>query len=98
MTPHPKEFDRLEGATCNGSYDRLNKALNMAERMHCYIILKDHFSALCTPKHEVIFNSTGNSGMATAGSGDVLTGIITAQVKTPAFLVCICMVWLATLL
>lgn len=77
MTPHPKEFDRLEGSTCNGSYDRLSKALNLAERMHCYIILKDHFSALCTPKHEVIFNSTGNSGMATAGSGDVLTGIIT---------------------
>jgi NAD(P)H-hydrate epimerase len=77
MTPHPKEFDRLEGSACNGSYDRLSKALNLAERMHCYIILKDHFSALCTPKHEVIFNSTGNSGMATAGSGDVLTGIIT---------------------
>lgn len=78
MTPHPAEFDRLSGGHSNGDFDRLNKARNMAEHLHAYIILKGHYSALCLPDGRVIFNSTGNSGMATAGSGDVLTGIITA--------------------
>ena len=49
----------------------------MAERLKAYIILKGHYSALCMPDGNVTFNTTGNSGMATAGSGDVLTGIIT---------------------
>ncbi len=77
MTPHPKEFDKLEGNISNGCYERLNKARNMAERYKAYIILKGHYSALCMPDGDVVFNPTGNSGMATAGSGDVLTGIIT---------------------
>ena len=49
----------------------------MAEHLQAYIILKGHYSALCLPNGNVVFNSTGNAGMATAGSGDVLTGIIT---------------------
>ena len=49
----------------------------MAEHLEAYIILKGHFSALCMPNGSVFFNQTGNAGMATAGSGDVLTGIIT---------------------
>jgi len=53
------------------------KAVDMAVRLQLFIILKGHYSALCTPDGKVIFNSTGNSGMATAGTGDVLTGIIT---------------------
>lgn len=77
MTPHPTEFDRLQGGACSGDYDRLAKALDMAGRLQAYIILKGHHSALCLPNGNVYFNSTGNSGMATAGSGDVLTGIIT---------------------
>lgn len=77
MTPHPKEFDRMEGH-CADSYERLTKALEMARRIQGYIIVKGHYSALCTPDGKVLFNSTGNAGMATAGSGDVLTGIITA--------------------
>lgn len=76
MTPHPKELERLEGH-CNDSYERLTKARNLAERIQGYVILKGHHSALCLPDGHVIFNSTGNAGMATAGSGDVLTGIIT---------------------
>ena len=78
MTPHPKEFDLLNGTTCSDSYERLSKARNMAEHLNAYILLKGHYTALCLPNGQVIFNSTGNAGMATAGSGDVLTGIITA--------------------
>ena len=77
LTPHPAEFDRLSGSNSNGSYDRLAKAHDMAQRIGAYIILKGHYTALCTPDGEIIINPTGNAGMATAGSGDVLTGIIT---------------------
>ena len=78
MTPHPKEFERMYGNRCNGDYERLAKAREMAEHLQAFILLKGHYSALCLPDGDVVFNSTGNSGMATAGSGDVLTGIITA--------------------
>ena len=77
ITPHPKEFDRLEGH-CADSYERLTKARELAERLQGYVIVKGHYSALCCPDGHVMFNNTGNAGMATAGSGDVLTGIITA--------------------
>lgn len=77
MTPHLKEMDRLIGTACNGDYERLTKACEMAARHEAYIILKGHHTAICTPEGRVFFNNTGNSGMATAGSGDVLTGIIT---------------------
>lgn len=76
MTPHAAEFDRMLGSTSNGSYDRLSKARDMAERISAYIILKGRYSALCMPDGHVFFNPTGNAGMATAGSGDVLTGIL----------------------
>lgn len=78
MTPHPLEFDRLSGSPANGDYERLQQARDMAQSLHAYILLKGHYSALCMPNGHVCFNPTGNSGMATAGSGDVLTGIITA--------------------
>ena len=78
MTPHPKEFDRLSGVRSIDDYDRLSKSRDMAIKLHCYVLLKGHYSALCMPDGKVVFNTTGNSGMATAGSGDVLTGIITA--------------------
>lgn len=77
MTPHPREFERMNGMACNGDYERLYKAQELAQHLQAYIVLKGHYSALCLPNGRIIFNSTGNSGMATAGSGDVLTGIIT---------------------
>lgn len=77
MTPHPKEYERLAGNHFSDSYERLASARDMAERLHAFIILKGHFSALCMPDGNIVFNPTGNAGMATAGSGDVLTGIIT---------------------
>jgi len=78
LTPHPKEFDRMAGNISNDCYERLTKAREMAARLGVYIMLKGHNTALCLPDGHVYFNSTGNAGMATAGSGDVLTGIITA--------------------
>lgn len=77
LTPHPREFDRLAGGISNSDYDRLAKAIALAAHTKAYILLKGHYSALCCPDHHVYFNTTGNSGMATAGAGDVLTGIIT---------------------
>ncbi len=76
LTPHPKELDRLEGQ-CVDSYERLTKARQLAERLQGYVVLKGHHTAICMPDGHVAFNTTGNAGMATAGSGDVLTGIIT---------------------
>lgn len=78
MTPHPKELDRLTGSPANADFERLHRTCELAQSLQAYIILKGHNSALCLPDGQVVFNPTGNSGMATAGSGDVLTGIITA--------------------
>lgn len=78
FTPHPKEMDRLLDSAPADDYDRLMKACDMAQRLRIYILLKGHYSALCLPDGNIVFNSTGNAGMATAGSGDVLTGIVTA--------------------
>ena len=76
LTPHPKEFDRLEGNSTD-SYERLMKARDLSERLQAYVLVKGHHTSLCLPDGHIVFNSTGNAGMATAGSGDVLTGIIT---------------------
>lgn len=77
LTPHPAELKRM-GNHCTDSYTTLVEAREMACRHKIYIILKGHFTAICTPEGKTLFNPTGNSGMATAGSGDVLSGIITA--------------------
>jgi len=76
LTPHPKEFERLVGPTQN-SYQRLEVLSDFAEKYHSYIVLKGAHTTIACPDRRLIFNSTGNPGMATAGSGDVLTGIIT---------------------
>jgi NAD(P)H-hydrate epimerase len=76
LTPHPKEFDRLEGHSAD-SYERLTKARNLAERLKGIVIIKGRYTAISLSDGHILFNPTGNAGMATAGSGDVLTGIIT---------------------
>jgi NAD(P)H-hydrate epimerase len=75
LTPHPKEFERLAGKTQN-SYERLEKQIGFSRDFKCIVVLKGAHTSITTPEGNVIFNSTGNPGMATAGSGDVLTGII----------------------
>ncbi|MDW8273698.1 MAG: NAD(P)H-hydrate dehydratase [Chitinophagales bacterium] len=77
ITPHPKEFDRLAGPSEN-SFQRLDKALELAKSHSLVVVLKGAFTAVVNPEGTIHFNSTGNPGMATAGSGDVLTGIIGA--------------------
>lgn len=75
LTPHPKEFDRLVGESAT-SFERLQKARSFASEHKLCVVLKGAYTAICTPGGYVYFNSCGNPGMSTAGSGDVLTGII----------------------
>jgi hydroxyethylthiazole kinase-like uncharacterized protein yjeF len=85
LTPHPKEFERLTQPTSN-SYERLELLKKFAKTHGCTVILKDSITCIAIPSGELFWNTTGNPGMATGGSGDVLTGIITgllAQGYTP---------------
>lgn len=77
ITPHIKEFERLVGEYTD-SYDRIEKAIEIAKETNKHIIIKGANTAIITPKGKCHFNTTGNAGMATAGSGDVLTGILLA--------------------
>ncbi len=85
LTPHPKEFERLFGESLN-DFERIQLALQKAKELNCIIILKGHHTFIATtdgiasPDDTAgrgFFNSTGNSGMTTGGSGDVLTGLLT---------------------
>jgi NAD(P)H-hydrate epimerase len=75
ITPHPGEFDRLFGR-CVDSQQRLDLQIAKSKELNIIIVLKGAYSSITTPDGMVYFNSTGNPGMATAGSGDVLTGMI----------------------
>jgi NAD(P)H-hydrate epimerase len=75
LTPHPKEFERLAGKSSN-SFERVQKQIDFAIKYQVYVVLKGASTSIATPDGKLFFNSTGNPGMATAGSGDVLTGII----------------------
>ena len=77
LTPHPKEFERLTQPATN-EYERLKVLQLFAAQYHVNVVLKGAHTAIANPSGEVYFNSTGNPGMATGGSGDVLTGIISA--------------------
>lgn len=76
LTPHPGEFQRLAGKQDNG-YQTYIAQKEFAVKHQVYLVLKGAYTSVATPNGEVYFNSTGNPGMATAGSGDTLTGIIT---------------------
>jgi NAD(P)H-hydrate epimerase len=77
LTPHPGEFKRLTNGW-ESDMECLTLQRNLAVKHGIYIVLKGAHTAIATPQGKVFFNSTGNPGMATAGSGDALTGIITA--------------------
>ncbi|MCB0430427.1 MAG: NAD(P)H-hydrate dehydratase [Flavobacteriales bacterium] len=77
LTPHIGEFDRLTGAK-PGDCERLQLARDFAVKHGVFLVLKSGVTATFTPRGRCFFNSTGNPGMATAGSGDSLTGLITA--------------------
>ncbi len=76
LTPHVGEFNRLFGSSTNG-LERIEKMRSVASERNWVIVLKGAHTAIALPSGKVVFNTTGNSGMATAGSGDVLSGIIT---------------------
>src|SRR5690606_5948942 len=76
LTPHPKEFERLFGSTAD-DFERIELARQKAKELKVVIVLKGHHSFIATPAGKGYFNSTGNAGMATGGTGDVLTGILT---------------------
>ena len=75
LTPHPKEFERIAGKTSD-SFERLQLQKDLSVKFGIYIVLKGAHTSVSCPDGNCYFNSTGNPGMATAGSGDVLTGII----------------------
>ncbi|MGA0558371.1 NAD(P)H-hydrate dehydratase [Larkinella sp. VNQ87] len=77
LTPHPKEFERLT-RRWTSDYDKLGILRDFAQRNRLVVVLKGANTAIATPDGTTHFNSTGNPGMSTGGTGDVLTGILTA--------------------
>ncbi len=85
LTPHPGEFKRLVGEW-KDDYEKLDKLRDLCQKYQLNVVLKGAFSAVCNVHGDVFFNPTGNAGMATAGSGDVLFGLVCgllAQDKRP---------------
>jgi hydroxyethylthiazole kinase-like uncharacterized protein yjeF len=79
ITPHPGEMARLVGmSTDEVQASRLEIARNFAIAHHVFVVLKGHRTLIATPDAKVFINPTGNPGMATGGTGDVLTGMIAA--------------------
>jgi len=79
ITPHPGEMARLVGmSTAEVQASRLEIARNFAVAHHVYVVLKGHRTVIATPDEKVFINPTGNPGMATGGTGDVLTGMVAA--------------------
>ena len=79
ITPHPGEMGRLLGMTTDEvQSSRLEIARNFATAHRVYVVLKGHRTLIATPNEKIFINPTGNPGMATGGTGDVLTGMIAA--------------------
>ena len=77
ITPHYRELQRIAGKEF-ALNERLDIARELAGKHQLHIIVKGAYTAIVCPDQHVLFNTTGNAGMATAGSGDVLTGILAA--------------------
>ena len=75
LTPHAGEFDRLAKKSAN-HFERVLKSQDFAQKYQIIVILKGHYTTIALPDGTIFMNTTGNQGMATAGSGDVLTGIL----------------------
>ena len=75
LTPHPGEFDRLAGES-QSFYERHLKQLQLAKRYKVVIVLKGANTIIASPEGKSWINTTGNPGMSTGGSGDVLTGML----------------------
>ena len=79
ITPHPGEMARLAGSTTEEvQANRIEVASDFANTHHVYVVLKGHRTVVATPEGRIFINPTGNAGMATGGTGDVLTGMIAA--------------------
>lgn len=86
LSPHPKEFDRLFGPSDN-SMERMEKARHQSMKYNLHILLKGHYTQILSPDGSAVYLNQYGAGLATAGSGDVLTGILTgmlAQGYTPS--------------
>lgn len=79
LTPHASEFDRLFGEHRTDE-ERLRKAIEVSRLYEITIVLKGHYTMTVRPDGKIYINSSGNAGMATAGSGDVLTGVVAALI------------------
>lgn len=91
LTPHGGEFNRLVGGAPD-SWSQLTNAMVFARTHRVFLVLKGAYTRIITPQGDVLINSTGNAGMATAGSGDVLAGLMTgllAQGLSPLHACCI---------
>ncbi|MCX6215233.1 NAD(P)H-hydrate dehydratase [Spirosoma sp.] len=77
LTPHPKEFERLTKKWDN-DYEKLDLLREFTRKYGVVVVLKGAYSAVATPEGDIHFNSTGNPGLSTGGTGDVLTGVLTA--------------------
>jgi NAD(P)H-hydrate epimerase len=79
ITPHAGEMARLVGMSADEvERRRLEVARNFARAHHLYVVLKGHRTLIATPDEKIFINPTGNAGMATGGTGDVLSGMIAA--------------------
>jgi ADP-dependent NAD(P)H-hydrate dehydratase / NAD(P)H-hydrate epimerase len=77
LTPHPGEMARLTGSKISEvQKDRIQTALGYASKHQCYVVLKGFQTAIATPAGDLFINNTGNPGMATGGTGDILSGMM----------------------